>query len=174
MREIFERLERLGVSYYLTGSEALARYGQPRQTMDIDVVVDIGPTDFGQIEAAFADGFLVNPPIDFGGHLLASIMPLSALGKADLILGRHDSWSKSAMARRQSWQHPSYGTIWVISLEDLILAKLAWSEGTSELQLRDCRNLIALNRERLDWAYLKLWAEQLGLVDALEAVRHAA
>jgi hypothetical protein len=30
--------------------------------------------------------------------------------------------------------------------------KLEWSKGVSRLQLRDCRNLIALNRERIDLA----------------------
>lgn len=174
MREVFERLESLGVSYYLTGSEALARYGQPRQTMDMDLVIDLAPAGFPRLERAFSRDFLVNPPIDFGGHLMASVMPLSALGKADLIFSRQDAWSRSAMERRQSWQHPTYGTIWVISMEDLILAKLEWSQGESELQLRDCRNLVALNCERIDWPYLEHWATAIGVDDALEEVRRAA
>jgi hypothetical protein len=174
MREVFDRLGQLGVDYYLTGSEALARYGQPRQTMDIDIVIGVSLAEFALIEAAFARDHLVNPPIDFSGHLMASVMPLSALGKADLILTRDDPWSISAMERRREWQHPSYGAIWVISLEDLILAKLDWSDGTSELQLRDCRNLIALNRQTIDWSYLERWATAIGVSELLETVRNAA
>jgi hypothetical protein len=41
MREMFDRLEALSVPCFLTGSEALARYGQPRQTTDVDIVVDL-------------------------------------------------------------------------------------------------------------------------------------
>lgn len=173
MREVFERLEHLAVRYFLTGSEALARYGQPRQSMDIDVVLDVRPRDFRVVAGAFADGFLVNDPIDFGGRLMASLIATSALGKVDLILGRDDPWSRSAMARRQRWDHPEHGSLWVTSLEDLILAKLEWSGGTSDLQLRDCRNLIAVNRATIDWQYLDQWAPALGVKATLEAVRDA-
>jgi hypothetical protein len=174
MREVFEILDRLGVRHYVTGSEALPRYGEPRQTMDIDIVIDLSPADFGRLAAAFEHDYLVNPPIDFGGHLMASVMPLSALGKADLILSRDDAWSRSAMDRRQPWSHPLHGNVWVISLEDLILAKLAWSEGTSELQLRDCRHLIAQSGGAIDWPYLERWASSLGLTDLLKGARDAA
>ena len=173
MREVFERLTKLGAAYYLTGSEALARYGQPRQTMDIGLVVDLTAAEFWRIDQAFSADYVVNPPVDFGGHLMASAMPLSALGKVDLILDRDDPWSQSAMARRQSWQHPEYGPISVISLEDLILAKLEWSGGTSELQLRDCRNLVAVNSNEIDWPYLERWAAALGLHGRLNGVRSA-
>lgn len=173
MRDVFERLEQLRVDYYLTGSEALARYGQPRQTMDIDIVIGVSLSEFARVEANFARDYLVNPPIDFSGHLMASVIPLSALGKADLILSRDDASSKSAMERRQRWEHPSYGAIWVISVEDLILAKLDWSAGSSELQLRDCRNLISLNRQTIDWAYLERWAKAIGVSELLETVRSA-
>lgn len=72
MREVSERLEHLGMPYYLTGSEALARYGQPRQTMDIDI----------------------------GGRSMASLVAISALAKVDLIIGRDDPWGRSAMGRQ--------------------------------------------------------------------------
>ena len=36
-----------------------------------------------------------------------------------------------------------------------MLAKLVWSEGTSELQLRDCAQLLHLNAAILDRAYLR-------------------
>ena len=170
VRDVFERLERLSIPYYLTGSEALPCYGQPRQTMDIDIVIDVTLADFGRVEAVFQPDFLVNPPVDFSGHVMASVIPLSALGKADLILDRRDPWSRSAMERRRPWQHPLYGNIWVISLEDLILAKLAWSEGTSELQMGDCRNLIAQNAGAIDWTYLESWARSLGLAGLLDDV----
>jgi len=54
-----------------------------------------------------------------------------------------------------------------------VIAKLEWSGGTSELQLRDCRNLVALNRDAIDWPYVERWAAVLGVSDTLDAVRHA-
>ena len=173
MRDVFERLERLGVRYYATGAEALARYGEPRQTMDVDIVIDTTPEGFAPIARAFEGEYVVNEPMDFGGHWMASLIATSALGKADLILDRGSAWARSAMERRQRWDHPAYGRLWVASLEDLLLAKLEWSGGTSELQLRDCRNLIALNHEVIDWPYVERWAAVLGATQTLDGVRHA-
>jgi hypothetical protein len=174
VRQVFERLEALGVPYYMTGSEALARYGQPRQTMDVDIVMAMSPSRFATIARAFEADFLVNSPIEVGRFSMASLIARSALGKADLILGRDDPWSKAALNRRERWEHPLYATIWVTSLEDLLLAKLEWSEGVSELQLRDCRDLVALNASTIDWPYVERWAPQLGVRGLLEEVRRAA
>lgn len=174
VREVFERLERLGVQYYMTGSEALARYGEPRQTMDVDIVVGLAASEFDTVARAFEDDFLVNEPLDFGAFSLASLIAKSALGKADLILDRRDGWSHSAMDRRVRWEdHPLYGPLWVVSLEDLVLAKLEWSKGSSELQLRDCRNLLALNRDMIDWSYVERWAAVLEVSGTLDQVRNA-
>ena len=172
MREVFERLEALDLPYYMTGSEALARYSQPRQTMDVDIVVAMPPARFDTIARAFEHDFVVNEPIDVGAFSMASLVARSALGKADLILGRDDPWSRAALDRRERWEHPLYGPLWVTSLEDLLLAKLEWSQGASELQLRDCRLLIALN-PALDWQYAERWASNLGVRDLLHEVRRA-
>jgi hypothetical protein len=80
MRDVFVTLGRLGIRYYITGSEALPRYGEPRQTMDVDVVIDVSPTDFSTIARAFEQGSVVTDPIDTGGHVMASLIPTSALG----------------------------------------------------------------------------------------------
>lgn len=174
MREVFDQLEALSLPYFLTGSEALARYGQPRQTMDVDIVVDIELRDFDRLGRTFQSHFIVNPPIQGDVQAMASLIAVSALAKVDLMVGRADAWSVSAMSRRQRWDHPELGPLWVVSLEDLILAKLEWSGGVSELQLRDCRNLIVANRDSLDWPYLERWANVLGVADRLERVRDAA
>ena len=174
MREVFERLESLGIAWFLTGSEALGRYGEPRQTMDIDVVIAVTIGDFDPVRRAFEDDFLVADPIDFSGRVMSSLISMASLGKVDLMLARDDAWSRSEMARRKRWDHPEHGPIWVATLEDLLLAKLEWSGGTSELQLRDCRNLVANNRKSIDWAYLEHWAAALGVRELLGQARDAA
>ncbi len=170
---MLDRLEGLGLRWYITGSEALGRYGEPRMTADIDIVVDTDAQGFARIAAGLEDSYIVNDPIDFDGHRMGSLISVHEVNKVDLILGRPDAWSRSAMTRRERWSHPVLGDAWVISLEDLIIAKLAWSEGTSELQLRDCRNLVRGNESRLDWEYLDRWATIEGVDDVLARVRHA-
>jgi len=172
--DVIRRLERIGVDYYITGSEALARYGEPRQTADIDIVLDLDPRHFSRIERAFKSDYVVNPPIGGGTRKIASLVAQTGLGKADLILGRRDAWARSATARRESWDHPRLGRVWVLSLEDLILAKLEWSEGVSELQLRDCSNLIRTNAGTVDWTYLERFARVLGIEEILARLRPAS
>ena len=174
MREVFERLETLSVPYFLTGSEALARYGQPRQTMDVDIVVGVELPDFERFSRAFETQFIVNAPIQGEVQAMASLIATSALAKVDLVIGRSDPWSIAAMSRRERWDHPEFGPLWVASMEDLVLAKLEWSSGVSELQLKDCRNLIVANRDILDWPYLERWARALGVADVLQRVHDAA
>ncbi len=77
------------------------------------------------------------------------------------------------MARRRTAEHPTVGTVWVAAIEDLVLAKLMWSEGTSELQLRDCAILMRINRNEIDWIYTGRWAAVLGVAALLEQVQRA-
>jgi predicted nucleotidyltransferase len=57
----------------------------------------------------------------------------------------------------------------VVSPEDLILAKLEWAKlGESERQLGDVRAVLRSSGSRLDWAYLRRSAEELGVGDTLE------
>ncbi len=74
---------------------------------------------------------------------------------------------------RQAWDHPRLGGVWVRSLEDLILAKLESSQGVSELQIRDCANLLRTNAATVDWIYLERYARVLGVEELLARLRAA-
>ena len=170
-RDVLERLEALGRRWYVTGSWALAAYAEPRMTRDIDVVIEASAADYAAlIRPTFDSDFLVNDPIDLGGRWMGGLIHRTELVRVDLIFGRSDVWSKAAMDRRQTIDHPTLGPVWVLTPEDLVLAKLEWSDGTSELQLRDVRSIIRLV-DGLDWGYLERYAAVLGMSQRLEAVR---
>ena len=170
-RDVLERLEALGFRWYVTGSWALGTYAEPRMTRDIDIVLDAARLDYDvTIRPAFQPDFLVNDPIDLGGRWMGGLIHKREIVRVDLMFGRTDAWSRSAMERRRRLEHPDLGLVWNISPEDLVLAKLEWSEGTSELQLRDVRSVIRLVVD-LDWPYLERYAALLGISDRLEAVR---
>jgi hypothetical protein len=65
--------------------------------------------------------------------------------------------------------------IWIATAEDTIVAKLNWyrlGQETSELHWRDVKGILGTQGPKLDDAYLRLWAERLGVLDLLErAVR---
>ena len=116
---------------------------------------------------------MVNEPIGYGDFAMASLISIDTAAKVDLIMRVSSPWADEAMARRVSAEHPTFGAVWVAAIEDLILAKLMWSEGTSELQLRDCGTLIRINRDEIDWPYMQRWAAVLDVAELLERVRVA-
>ena len=80
-------------------------------------------------------------------------------------------FSVSAMERRRRMDHPSFGALWVSSLEDLILAKLEWAKlGASARQLEDVRTLLRLRGEDVDTAYIERWLDALGIRSLWTAV----
>lgn len=172
MREVFRALDRLGIAWFVTGSEAPACYGSLRQTFDVDIVIDLPPDRFLSLAAEFPD-HAVSDPIRYEGLAMASMISPETAEKADLIMRDRSAWSGLTMERRARCAHADYGEIWVSSVEDLIVAKLEWSEGTSELQLRDCGQLIRINKNEMDWPYLERMALTLGVQALLRDVRHA-
>lgn len=140
-------------------------------TRDIDIVVAVDRAAYeSSIRPEFEADYLVNDPIDLGGRWIGGLIHRQEIARADLLFGRDDVWSRSAMARRRRWTDPTLGPIWVIAPEDLVLAKLEWSEGTAELQLRDARSILRLNDD-LDASYLDRYAAVLGISERLEAIR---
>ncbi|MBV9125159.1 MAG: hypothetical protein JO112_17525 [Planctomycetes bacterium] len=57
------------------------------------------------------------------------------------------------------------------SPEDIILSKLEWSKITeSDRQIQDALGVAVVQGSSLDGAYLRQWAEELGVTDRLEEV----
>lgn len=171
-REVLDRLTALGISFYVTGSWALSVHAEPRMTRDLDLVIDLDAVGYERkVRPAFAADFLVNDPIDVGGRWIGGLVHRVEIIRIDLMFGRHDAWARSAFERSTIVDHPGLGPVPIISAEDLILAKLEWSDGgSSELQVRDCRSIVRVAMD-LDWGYLERYAVVLGVDRLLETIR---
>jgi hypothetical protein len=116
-------------------------------------------------------GDLVTDLIDLESRAIGGLLHRIEIVRVDLIIGRRDAWSRQAFERSRVVDHPGLGRTAVSSAEDLILAKLEWSDGgSSELQLRDCRSVIRIAGD-LEWDYLERYAAILGVGPLLESVR---
>ena len=83
---------------------------------------------------------------------------------------KHGAWADEAFARRVLLSDPLMGSAWVASREDLLLAKVEWSEGDlTGLQGRDARAITAASPS-LDVDYLRRHATSLGIGALLEQV----
>jgi hypothetical protein len=171
-RDVIKRLEGAGLEYFVTGSVALGAWATFRQTNDVDIVVHIAPDEYEtRLRPAFEPDYLVNPLSAHGIKWLGAVISIAEARKADMIVRRPDAWGESAFERRIRIEDPALGPVWVSSPEDLVIAKLEFSDGgRSQRQVDDCRVLVRLQRD-LDWEYLERHARSLGLAALLAAVR---
>jgi hypothetical protein len=173
---IARSLREAKIPFMLTGSLAAAYYGAPRATQDLDLVIKSGPESLLQFASALrAAGLYVDldaalEALRTGGQFNA-IDP-STGWKADLIVRKARPFSESEFGRRQHRELLGV-EIALVTLEDLIIAKLEWSEiGNSELQRRDIRELLEIAGDSLDRTYLERWINALNLQEAWDRISH--
>ena len=79
--------------------------------------------------------------------------------KVDFIIRKDRPFSHSEFARRQPVTIAGVATA-VASVEDTILAKLEWAKAAgSDRQRRDVVAMLAVQRDTIDTAYLREWAD---------------
>jgi hypothetical protein len=179
LKRIVRALGGAGVPYMLTGSLVSSLQGEPRATHDIDLVIDISPTDVARVtEALSAPEFYLDE--DAVGdatrrRTMFNLIDSSSGDKADFWLLTDDPFDRERFARRLRVEALAL-PLCVSTPEDTILMKLRWSAkaGGSEKQLGDAQRVYELQAGSLDEAYLDEWADRLGVGDALAAIRRQA
>lgn len=176
LKTVVTALDGAGVPYMITGSLASSYHGEPRATLDVDIVIDPSHSGLERlVEAVLLAGFYVDRDVARGA--LAERSQFNAIGsdasKVDFIIRKDRAFSVEEFARREPAD--LLGTAgFVTTAEDLVLAKLEWANATgSERQLRDVAGIVAV-RHSLDEDYIERWASALGTHDAWHRVRDAA
>jgi hypothetical protein len=165
------RLNRVGLTYYLTGSMASNYWGIPRTTHDLDFVIQIPPSAVPAVVREFSGDYHIDeaavraayePP-----HQFNAIDTRSAL-KVDFWLPKPAPFDREMLKRRV--RATLFGEpAWIATAEDIILHKLIWNKITpSERQLGDAAGVVAVQKGKLNTDYLKKWAAELGVSEELE------
>ena len=172
VRLIAERLTSVGVEYMLTGSMAMAAYGNPRMTRDVDIVMECSEQDVDPIVRLFEEDCYINRDAVFeaiANRSMFNIIHNEWIIKADFIIRKDDAYHQTEFGRRREITVAGNPLV-ITAPEDLILSKLEWArESQSELQMRDVRELMATGIA-LDWEYLEHWAQALGVKASLPDV----
>lgn len=175
---LLEVLDRMEIGYEVVGSVASSVHGIPRTSLDIDLVVDIGPDQIDEFAAAlkgvfFADADQMREAFSRGRS--ANLIHLRTAWKFDLFPHANDEYSRTEFARRTHREirpdgiHPIECA--VMSAEDTILRKLEWYRAgneTSERQWNDLRGMFRSAGRQLDTGYLRRWAVHLKIGDLLQ------
>lgn len=172
LQDVCVRLDGAGIAYMLTGSLAMSYYARPRMTRDVDLVVALDSGAAERLTGALGADY--HADADAIGEAMRGARPwnilhLPSLVKIDLIPRKDTPYRRMEFDRRRK-VHLAGITLWIVSIEDLILSKLEWSrESHSEQQRRDIRLLLDAP---LDRAYLDEWATHLDLVESLREAEH--
>lgn len=170
LKIVSERLQAAQLPFMLTGSFAMAYYGKPRMTRDLDIVVSLGEDDVSGLVAVLSPDFYIDAEsvrFAVASHQLFNLMHFATSIKVDLIVRKGSEYRQVEFARRQPVELNGVKT-WIVSREDLILSKLVWAKDSgSELQRRDVRTLMD---DSMDCGYLEHWAVRLGIADALAEI----
>lgn len=163
-------LERLGVDYFITGSVAAMLFGEPRTTLDIDLVLNLTTETLPLLVRAFPSPHYYCPPLEVvrlevqrfnRGH--ANIIHMGTGTKADLYFSGAEPLHAWALSRRRRIGDGASG-IWAAPPEYIILRKLEYyQEGGSDKHLRDIAAMRKIIGSQLDLSTLMGWIAERGL-----------
>jgi hypothetical protein len=163
------RLDTLGLPYMVTGSVASMIYGEPRLTLDVDVVLKLQVERADAFLDSFPESAFYRPPLevvraeasrDARGHF--NLIHHETGMKADIYLTARDALDRWGLARRRRLALGA-GALWVAPPEYVIVRKLEYfREGGSEKHVRDVRAMLAAGLE-MDREFLSAELRRRGL-----------
>jgi hypothetical protein len=169
---VVDKIEKLAIPYFITGSIASSYYGIPRYTHDIDVVVTISEKDSGEIIRVFSDeGYISQEGIRdaLSGTGMFNFIHSDTGLKVDFWIDRGEPFTKSCFARARHVELSEGFWVMMASPEDVLLHKVYWDHlMASERQLRDAQGILSVLGQELDMAYMEKWAKELGIEDSVQ------
>jgi len=174
--KISEILDNLKIPYAVTGGFAISVWGKPRYTADIDIIVELVEKNIKPLaknllsidKDVYADEDMIKDALIHKSEF-NFIHPDTGL-KVDFFVMADNSYNKLKLKRavlRDMYGAKSY----FVSPEDLVLSKLLWSkESDSWKQKEDIKTVLENPKIKLDFKYIKKWAERQGTLDILEKI----
>jgi len=168
----------LGIEYQIGGSVAATTFGHARSTLDVDVVANVRAEHATAISNALGKGYYVEPEaiVEAVKHESSfNVLSLIAFFKVDVFVVKATEYEQTAFARVIMAPLAGSGSDRLFrfaTAEDVILHKLDWfvkGGRSSDRQWRDILGVVAVQRTRLDLAYLRKWAPSLGIEDLLDS-----
>ena len=174
LKFVVESLDAAGIPHMLAGSMASTFHGEPRMTRDIDLVIDPTPESMERFVSGLdRSRYYVDDAVEaVRTRGMCNVIDTETGWKADLVVRKHRPFSLEEFERRQPAVIGEVSVL-VATAEDTVLAKLEWrSRSGSDQQFRDVVAILAA--QELDTGYLRRWAGELGVTEALDEAIAAA
>ncbi|MGB8644725.1 MAG: hypothetical protein WCF84_05775 [Anaerolineae bacterium] len=173
--QVIQVLDTLGVPYLIGGSLASTLHGEPRASLDVDLVADLEGKQVAPLALALSQEFYLDQDAAREAIRTQGSFNLIHYGtgfKVDIFIRKRRPFDDAQFNRRRLvvLATDPERTAFVASPEDSILAKLEWHRlggEVSDRQWRDVLGMIRAQGARLDRDYLERMAQQMGLADLL-------
>jgi hypothetical protein len=163
LHSIIEKLDSIGVPYMLSGSVAMGYYTVSRSTRDIDFVIYLELDKVDAMELLFKNDYFNKESVvvEVKKKGMFNVILQESSYKIDFIIVKDNEYGKLEFSRRKLIDDFEK-SIYVVSVEDLIINKLRWIQQIfSDRQYNDIENLIMGNK--LDMDYLNTQIKKLRL-----------
>ncbi len=174
MHLVIQALEAAEVQYMIGGAVAAWAWGEPRATLDLDVVVNIPIESVSRLSLELEKRDMLVPADVILDNILETRadIPINAIHipsgyKADLYpLREGDELRASAFERRQKIDlGEPLGEVYLHSPEDLIIYKLWYFSLSQQTKhIRDITSVVLTLGEQLDYPYIEFWVDKKGLI----------
>lgn len=177
---VIEALEQLNIPYMVVGGFAAIFYGEPRLTIDVDIVVNMKWGHIGPFVAAFPipDYYVSEEGIrdSLQRRYPFNVIQPTTGAKVDLMPLPRDLFTRAAFKRRQRLEYDEAGhSATFITPEDIIVAKLvAYRETESDKHLRDARGVLMMQWGELDLGIVRRGARAGRVLEQFDLLLEAA
>jgi len=173
---VTQTLEKIGISYAVGGSLASSLHGIMRSTLDVDIVADMKLEHIQPLVATlskefYADDEMMKDAIEH--HSSFNLIHYETAFKVDIFIRKLRAFDQMQLERRRTSviaTDPEQ-SIYVVSPEDIVLAKLEWYRmggDVSDRQWRDILGVLKTQAGELELEYLRKWAGELKVMALLE------
>jgi hypothetical protein len=171
---VVRQLDALGIPHTIGGSIASSFAGEPRSTVDIDIVVALEERHVDALVAALSAEFYIDADAlrrAIRTRSSANLIHQATQLKVDLFVAGGTPLDARQLARRLPVDLGEGRRLHVHPPEDILLQKLRWYRlggEVSDRQWRDIAAIVRVQGSRLDREYLRDGAGILGVSDLLE------
>ncbi len=170
---VVDALLTAGIEYMIGGALALWAWGEPRSTLDLDLMINLPVEAIPKLSDELKKRDMLLPPDILLDAIIAgrSNIPVNAIHshsgfKADLyLLFPGDDLGQKAFSRRKRVDlGPRFGDLYVHSPEDLILYKLWYYRISHQTKHpHDIYAILLAQEGQIDLEYIQEWVNRLGL-----------
>jgi hypothetical protein len=176
LARVTEVFESLSIPFFVTGSVASIAYGEPRMTIDIDIVVDLKHDDMDRFCSFFRaeEFYLSRVAIEeaIARRSQFNIIHFETGFKIDIMIPKSSEFEISRMSRTKRLPIGQGRESVFASPEDVILRKMQYyKEGLSDKHLRDIAGILRIQKNAINYDYISHWSRILRVPEVWENIQ---